>query len=59
MSENPGDSADPNDPLTSLAQMAAASHEFFLSLQAGGFSEYQALYLTGQMLISASGQGGM
>lgn len=38
---------DPADPVTPLNQMAAAFHEFYLSLAGAGFTDGQALYLTG------------
>ncbi|WP_198541185.1 hypothetical protein [Parafrankia soli] len=33
----------------SISESAVAMHEIFLSLQAAGFTEQQALYLVGQM----------
>lgn len=49
---------DPEDPITALAQGAAASHEFFIAMRAAGFSEFQALYITAQVMIAAAGNQG-
>jgi hypothetical protein len=45
----------PDDPLTELAKGAAQLHEFFASLVQAGFTEAQALYLTGRALSAQAG----
>lgn len=47
----------PADPVTPLNQMSATFHEFFLSLLGAGFTEPQALFLTGQW-VRALASGG-
>ena len=48
----------PADPGTPMGEMATTFHEFFLSLKAAGFTDPQALYLTGQWLTGMARQGG-
>ena len=43
----------PVDPLTAMTEGAASAHEIYLSYVHAGFSEAQALYLTGQVLTAA------
>jgi hypothetical protein len=43
---------EPVDPISSIAESAAATHEMFISYVAAGFTEPQALYLIGQMLAA-------
>ena len=38
----------PADPRGSLSQVGAALYELFTSLQAAGFTEAQAMYVTGK-----------
>jgi hypothetical protein len=45
---------DPVDPLTELAKAAAQLHELFRAYVDAGFSEQQALYLVGKIML---GQG--
>ncbi|HVT97912.1 MAG TPA: hypothetical protein VHE33_10410 [Acidobacteriaceae bacterium] len=43
----------PQDPLNGVGQLAVITHELFLSLETAGFTETQALFLTGQWLQAA------
>jgi hypothetical protein len=45
---------EPEDPITQLAEGAVATHELFLSYVRAGFTEQQALYLVGQMIVAAA-----
>jgi hypothetical protein len=40
----------PQEPFTELQESAAQVHEYHLSLVSAGFTEQQALYLTGQLI---------
>jgi hypothetical protein len=40
------------EPVTPLAAGAAATHEMFLTLVGGGFTEQQALYIIAQILAA-------
>lgn len=44
----------PLDPLTPVAAIGLITHELFLSFTAAGFTEEQALYLTGQYVYAQS-----
>lgn len=44
--------ADSTDPITPLMESAAQIHELYESLVAAGFTEAQALYLTGVILAA-------
>lgn len=46
----------PPDPISSLGEIASNTHEMFSSYVEAGFTEQQALYLTGQ-IISAMIEG--
>lgn len=48
----------PQDPLTGLAQAAAAIHEMFTAYVDAGFTEQQALYLVGRIVAAQVQQGG-
>jgi hypothetical protein len=53
--------AEPQDPMTALAEGAAQMHEMFLAYQQAGFTEQQALYLTGcalRAMLSPPTSGG-
>jgi len=45
---------EPDDPITQLAAAAAHLHELYSALAHAGFTEQQALYLAGQLVISAA-----
>src|SRR5690606_5978938 len=45
---------EPDDPITQLAAAAAHLHELYSALAHAGFTEQQALYLVGQLVISAA-----
>lgn len=40
----------PSDPIAGMGPVAIALHELFTSLQGAGFTESQALYLTGKFV---------
>jgi hypothetical protein len=44
---------DPEDPITALAQSAVGAHEMFIAFVGAGFTDSQALYLVGQVMVSA------
>lgn len=46
--------SDPEDPITQLAVAAVSLHELFVAYVGAGFTENQALYLVGQIMIGAS-----
>lgn len=46
----------PEDPITGAGAIAIALHEMFTSLQLAGFSEAQALYLTGKWVEGVAGK---
>jgi hypothetical protein len=47
---------DPVDPVSPLAELAAAHHELFASYVAAGFTPDQAIYLVGQMVRASASQ---
>jgi hypothetical protein len=46
----------PPDPITQLAEAAASLHELFREYVKAGFTEQQALFLTGKVLTAAAQQ---
>jgi hypothetical protein len=40
------------EPRTPLQEAAAQAHEMFITFMAQGFTEQQALYLVGQLLVN-------
>lgn len=48
--------AEPQNPISGLLESAIAMHEMFLTLVAGGFTEYQALVMVAQMIKGNPGQ---
>ncbi len=59
MSEKFNENDFPDLPVTTpLTEVALTLHEFYLSLQAAGFSDEQAMYLVGTVVeVQASGVG--
>lgn len=55
MDNDPQPPAEPADPFTAMATMAASLHEMFVAWTNAGFTETQALYLTAQALTGGKG----
>jgi hypothetical protein len=47
---------EPRDPIVPLAAAAAQAHELYLTFVGSGFTETQALYLVGQILVGNARQ---
>ena len=50
------DEKEPVEPFGTVLEAAIAMHELFLSYQAAGFSENQALYLCAQAVRPTAGE---
>lgn len=56
MTQPGADDGAPGDPMTLMAEGAAQVHELFTAYVGAGFSEAQAIYLTGVVLRSLMGR---